>query len=253
MNAILTYHSIDESGSPISLAPEIFRAHHRWLISGKVRVRPLDDLVESRADSGDDVAVTFDDGFRNTREPIAALLADGVPVTIFAVTRHVGGANTWGGRSAPGIPTLPLLDWTDLGHLVARGASVAAHTRTHPPLTGLVGQALDDELLGGLEDLRDRLGSTAAHLAYPYGDVDGRVAARTGQFYRWGYTTEFSPLSAAAPALLLPRLDMYYFQSPGTLEAWGTARFRRHVAWCRTRRRLRKLMPFAHSASRSAR
>ncbi|TFG50637.1 MAG: polysaccharide deacetylase, partial [Gemmatimonadales bacterium] len=45
MRAILTYHSIDDSGSPISVAPEQFRAHVRWLQSGVIRVVPLAELL----------------------------------------------------------------------------------------------------------------------------------------------------------------------------------------------------------------
>jgi peptidoglycan/xylan/chitin deacetylase (PgdA/CDA1 family) len=73
MRAILTYHSIDDSGSPISVAPEEFRAHVRWLGSGAVRVVPLAKLVTLPPDD-DAVALTFDDAFENF-STIAAPLA----------------------------------------------------------------------------------------------------------------------------------------------------------------------------------
>ncbi len=209
------------------------------LVGGKVRVLPLDDLVRQPSSGDDAVAVTFDDGFLNVRNPIVDLLGDGLPVTIFAVTERVGQANDWGGHAAPGIPTLPLLGWDQLEDLVSRGAAVAAHTRTHPSLPSVSRQELDDELLGAREDLRHRLGATLAHLAYPYGDVDDRVAARAGEFFRWGHTTEFRPLAPSDSPLRLPRLDMFYFRAPGALDAWGTPRFRRRVTWLRARRRIR--------------
>ena len=34
--AVLTYHSLDESRSPISLAPAVFEKHVEWLTSGRV-------------------------------------------------------------------------------------------------------------------------------------------------------------------------------------------------------------------------
>jgi peptidoglycan/xylan/chitin deacetylase (PgdA/CDA1 family) len=243
MRAILMYHSVDDSGSPISVSPETFRSHQRWLTAGTVRVLPLDDLVTLPPEGGDAVAVTFDDGILNTREPIHALLGEGLPVTIFVVTGQVGGDNNWGGRSARGIPTLPLLGWTDLERLAARGAAVAAHTRTHSALTTLSDQELDDELLGSREALTQRLGDGGAHFAYPYGDVDDRVAARTSQYYDWGHTTEFRLLTGTEPPLRLPRLDMYYFRAPQALDAWGSARFRRHLLWCQARRTLRSRLP----------
>ena len=53
MRAILTYHSIDDSGSLISVAPAVFRSHVQWLTSGRVRALSLEDLIEHR-DNGEE-------------------------------------------------------------------------------------------------------------------------------------------------------------------------------------------------------
>ena len=44
MRAILTYHSIDDSGSPISVSPAAFRRQLEWLVAERVRVVPLSEL-----------------------------------------------------------------------------------------------------------------------------------------------------------------------------------------------------------------
>jgi peptidoglycan/xylan/chitin deacetylase (PgdA/CDA1 family) len=204
-----------------------------------VQVLTLDQLAIHSDESGDAVAVTFDDGFLNVRGAVEALLANGVPATIFVATAHVGGTNAWGGRSQQGIPTLPLLGWNDLEFLSGRGAAVEAHTRRHAVLTGLSEREIDDELQGCQQDLHARLGTSAAHLAYPYGEVDDAVATRAALHFRFAYTTDFRPMARTDEELRLPRLDMYYFQSPGSLEAWGTAAFARKIAWCRLRRKIR--------------
>ena len=196
----------------------------------------LDDLVAHPDDGDDTVSVVFDDGFLNQRDAVESLLASGLPVTLFVVSGHVGGTNAWGGRADAGIPALPLLDWDDLEHLIARGASIGAHTRRHPVLTRLPDAALDDELSGHLDNLAARLGIRPAHIAYPYGSVDDAVATRAAAHFRWGHTTDFRLLTGADAALRLPRLDMYYFQMPGAIESWGTPAFNRRVAWCRARR-----------------
>ena len=49
MRAILTYHSIDESGSAISISEAVFRAQIAWLAKSDVRVVTLDALTEGRA------------------------------------------------------------------------------------------------------------------------------------------------------------------------------------------------------------
>ncbi len=239
MKAVLTYHSVDDTGSPVSVSPKAFQAHLQWLTTGRVSVLPLEALVENHDGQDDAVAVTFDDGFLNTRGPVSDLRSAGLPVTIFVVTGHAGGTNAWGGRPAPGIPTLELLDWDDLASLRHQGARIEAHTRRHSHLTSLPDDALDEELLGGRQDLHARLGVDSAHLAYPYGEVDDRVAERAARYYRWGHTTDFRLLTHVDAPLRLPRLDMYYFRAPGALESWGTVRFRRRVGWCRVRRTLR--------------
>src|SRR5262245_46283197 len=117
MRAILTYHSIDDSGSPISVRPDAFERHVEWLASGLVRVTTMERLLEVPA-SEHAVAITFDDGFENFRDVAAPrLLAHGFPVTLFVVSGRIGRTNSWGGCREPGIPELPLLDWPALRRL----------------------------------------------------------------------------------------------------------------------------------------
>jgi len=237
--AILTSHSLDDSDSAISLAPERFTRHADWLTTGHVRVLPLGQLAGAADESGDAVAVTFDDGFLNTRSAIERLLDHGIPVTLFVVTGHVGGTNAWGGRPHPGIPALPLLGWKDRESLRARGAAIESHTRSHASLPRLSTTQLDDELQGGQADLEARLGVRSQHLAYPYGEVDDIVATRAAKYFRFAHTTEYRCVTAADDPRRLPRLDMYYFHDARSLDEWGTPAFARRVAWIRARRRIR--------------
>ena len=239
MRAILTWHSIDSSASPVSVAPEEFRRHAAWLASGRVRVVDLEALVGPDAD-GDMVALTFDDGFMNLADHALPLLLDhGLQATIFVVAGHAGGTNAWGGRSDPRVPTLPLLGWDALGRLAEQGIRLGAHTRTHPRLTTVSAGALEDELGGAAETIRRETGRDPTTFAYPYGDVDTRVAEAAGRRYRLCCTTQLRMLRADEDCRLLPRLDMYYFRGAGRLEAWGSARFGGRL-WLRAQaRRLR--------------
>lgn len=242
MRAILTYHSIDESGSPISVGRETFRAHVHWLASGAVQVVPIAELM-ARDDAGDAVAITFDDGFQNFADDAAPLLAEaGLPSTVFVVPEHVGGENDWGGRHAPGIPALPLMDWDTLGMVAEQGATLGAHTRRHRDLTLVRGASLEDEVAGCVERMAAELGSRPETFAYPYGAVDAAVATVVRDVYAYACTTELRALRRDDDRALLPRLDMYYFREPGQLEAWGSAAFRRRL-WLRAQvRRARRLV-----------
>jgi peptidoglycan/xylan/chitin deacetylase (PgdA/CDA1 family) len=226
MKGILTYHSIDNSGSVLSTDEECFRRHVRWLASGRVRVTTLEELPGETSDRHA-VAVTFDDAFVNFDTVAWPLLREhGVPVTLFVPTGHVGDSNRWPGQAEPGIPTLPLLDWDALVRLSEDGVSLGSHSRTHRDLRKLDEGDLRDELEDAAETLRDRTGRRPATFAYPYGLCDDRTAERVREAYELACTTELRVLGTTEDRCRLPRLDAYYFRRPGALESWGSSRFR---------------------------
>src|SRR5688500_7677647 len=125
LRAVLMYHSIDDSGSPISIAPKVFAEHLDWMSQCGMRVVSLGELVAmDRGGSCDTIALTFDDGFASFNGAARLLEAHGFPATVFVVTGHVGRTNAWRGRAQNGIPTMPLLDWTELERLCERGFTV---------------------------------------------------------------------------------------------------------------------------------
>lgn len=252
MRAILTYHSIDESGSPISVGPDVFRAHCAFLASGKVQVVSLETLWEDPP-AGDAVAITFDDGFSNFATEAMPVLRDhAFPATLFVVSDHVGGHNDWGGRRARGIPHLPLLSWTELADLAGRGVRIGAHTRRHRKLTSITGIELRDEVQGSVARIESALGRRPTSFAYPFGAVDDPAAAVVREACALACTTELRALGAHEDRVLLPRLDMFYLRDRGQLEAWGSAGFRSRL-WLRGQgRRLRRLASGATRMSDSA-
>ena len=246
MRAILTWHSLDRSGSPISVAPDEFRRQVTWLLEENVRIVSVEDLLRLD-DMTDAVALTFDDGFSNTLTDAVPVLRDHrLPATCFIVTGQVGGDNRWGGRTTPGIPTLPLLDWDDLARLRDAGVTLGGHTRTHPRLPTLGPAELDHEIRQCADEIRQRLGTEPTGFAYPYGAVDSAVATVVARTYAWACTTELRPLRSDARPHLLPRLDMWYFGETFRRTGWGSPLFRSWV-WARHQgRRLRALLPARH-------
>ena len=242
MRAILTYHSIDSSGSPVSVSEETFSAHARFLGSGRVGVVPLADLP-ALPDEEDAVALTFDDGFLNFSRLAMPLLVDlGLPATVFVVSDAVGTTNAWGGREVPGIPTLPLMGWKELHSVRDAGFEIGAHTRHHPDLTTVSGEQLEDETAGCVDRISSELGERPHSFAYPYGAVNEAVARHSRRLFERSVTTELRPLAPDEDTALLPRLDAWYFRGPGALEGWGTSSFRRRL-WIRAQgRRVRALV-----------
>jgi len=242
MRAILTYHSIDDSGSPISISEHTFRSHLRFLASGTVSVVPLARLADTPPDR-DAVALTFDDGFANFSSAALPLLREHrFDATVFVVSDRAGERNDWGGRAAPGIPTLGLMTWSEIAGALEAGVEIGAHTRNHPDLTTLSAAAMEDEIGGSVRRIEAELGRRPGSFAYPYGAVNAAAASLAGGAFERCCTTELRPLSSGDDRCRLPRLDAWYFRVPGQLESWGAPGFRRRLWVRRQARRVRRLI-----------
>lgn len=238
MRAILTYHSIDPSGSPLSIPPEVFARQMSWLARSGPPVVAIEELLRL-PEHGDAVALTFDDGFDNFATDAWPWLRDlGLPAVLYAVTDLVGGRNTWG--QASGMPSLPLLDWNALGRLAEAGLQIGSHTRSHSRLPELDTALLEDELVGSSDRIGKEIGVRPRTFAYPYGLLDARVADRVRALYHSSCTTELRCLGRADRQHALPRIDTYYLRRAGQLEAWGTTRFRLRLRLRAGARRLRR-------------
>jgi peptidoglycan/xylan/chitin deacetylase (PgdA/CDA1 family) len=242
MRAILTWHSIDSSGSPISVSAAAFRRQIAVLVAAGVDVVSVSTLLSGEWIDRDAVALTFDDGFASVAREAAPVLAEqGLPATIFVVTDCVGAGSRWSRQDGCGMPELPLLDWDALGRLASAGWTMGSHTHTHPDLTQVSPMRLEEEIERSAQELGRRLGVERRGFAYPYGAVDSAVRASVMRAHAWACTTRVALLDDHTRSFGrddLPRLDMWYFEQPGVFERWGTPAFAR---WVRRRHRLRQL------------
>lgn len=242
MKAILTYHSIDDSGSPISVPEATFRGHVQWLANSGIAVVSLDELMRMPDDT-DAIAITFDDGFANFGSVAWPLLQEHeLPVTLFVVSDHAGASNSWSSPRFPDVPRMPLLDWTELGMLAEAGLHLGSHTRHHPDLRTLSGSSLADEIAGAAEQIQARTGTRPRSFAYPYGACNDTVVAAVRGHHEIACTTELRPLGKREDWLRLPRLDAFYFRRPGLLEGWGSGAFQRYLWMRASGRRLRRAL-----------
>jgi peptidoglycan/xylan/chitin deacetylase (PgdA/CDA1 family) len=224
------YHSIDESGSGISLDAETFAAHVRWLATN-VSVVPLTQIAATS--QPDAVAITFDDGFQNFADIALPLLREhGLPATVFVAADYVGKTNGWSVNTSPAVPELPLMSWDVLGQIGTQGITVGSHTRTHPHLRRVPREALHAEIVDAAEVINRQLGMRPTAFAYPYGEYDAACLRAVCNTYALACTTELRALDGNDDALQLPRLDSYYFRRPGMLEQFGAPAFRRFL-WVR--------------------
>ena len=241
MRAVLTYHSIDRSGSAISVTPEAFRLHVEWLASSDVVVVTLPELL-ALPDDVNAVAITFDDGLESIATEAAPLLAaHALPATVFVVTGHVGGDNRWSASCDPKIPVQRVLGWQTLARLQSQGFTIGAHTRRHRHLTRCSDAELTDEVAGSADDIAAALGERPRTFAYPYGAFNPAVASIVAQRFDIACTTVFQPLRPDTPRNLVPRLDACYFKDATHLSRWGMRSFASWIGFRHALRHLRRI------------
>lgn len=243
MKAILTYHSIDDSGSVVSVDPATFRRQMEWLVARGVPVVDVAKLPTLPAEA-DALALTFDDGFENFATAAWPVLRDlGLPATLFVATSWVGRTNGWGGWQGVTVPELPLLGWRELSEMAEEGLKLGSHSRTHPDLRSLDDEArLAEEIAGAGEDIERETGRRPDAFAYPYGAENARVRAATRSVYDVACTTELRLLEEGEDPHRLPRLDAFYLRRAERLEAWGTRSFKRYIALRNGMRRAKRIL-----------
>jgi peptidoglycan/xylan/chitin deacetylase (PgdA/CDA1 family) len=236
VSAILTYHSLDASGSVISIRPSVFRQHIEALHRTGAPVVPLNRVRHTPGA----VAITFDDGFKNFLDHAAPLLQQyRYPATVFAVSGYCGGYNQWPSQPAGAIPRLELMNWSDLREIAAQGVELGAHTASHPFLSRMSEQDAAAELDSSKKEIEDRTGRTVSTLAYPYGDSSVAVRRLAAERFDLACGADLRFVTARSVSSNLPRLDAYYFHDPGRLEKLTSAPVRSYLAVRRVMRGIR--------------
>lgn len=240
--AILTYHSLDDSDSVISVAPRIFAAQMQSLAEARLRVVTLDEILRLLHSGESAVAITFDDGFRNLRDHAAPVLARyGFPATIFLVSAHCGRDNGWTNQPA-GIVRQPLLDWNEIKTLHAAGMRFGAHSHGHPDLTQLSLAAAEAEMVDSKRAIEAALDEPVDTFAYPYGTCDASTRMLAQRHFRIACGVRLGYASRSSDAMELERLDMYYWRNQPDLSNLFAPLTRAYVGVRATLRAARHLM-----------
>lgn len=222
MLAILTYHSIDDSGSVVSIAPRTFADQMKALAETGFRGISMKEALTYRQANGrwpeNSAVLTFDDGFANFYETAMPEIAKhSFSATVFVISGHVGGHNDWDAPPAV-LGSQSMLTWSQVKELDEQGIEIGAHTRTHPDLRRLSKPEIEAEITGCCSDISERTGQAVESFAYPYGYLNRQAEEVAQQAMRSACTTELRRTNDE-PFHLLPRVDMYYLQSPNQLSS----------------------------------
>jgi peptidoglycan/xylan/chitin deacetylase (PgdA/CDA1 family) len=171
---IVAFHRVQpavDEGDGLSVSIEAFARFCRFF-RRHFRVAPLRTLVEKLERGqplGRELAITFDDGYRDNFLHAAPVLeALGLPATFFVVAQWIGTdvVPWWDGQRAA---RYAWMSWDEVRDLRARGFEIGAHTLTHADLGRVSGAEAERELCGARAILEDRLAAPVDLFAYPYG------------------------------------------------------------------------------------
>jgi peptidoglycan/xylan/chitin deacetylase (PgdA/CDA1 family) len=212
---VVCYHAVSADWpADLSVPPDALARQLEALVRKGYRGATLSDALAPGARRERLVAVTFDDAFASVLAARPVLERFDIPGTLFVPTRLIDrpGAMSWPGietwLEGPHRDELRPLSWAQVGELQEAGWEMGSHTCTHPRLTQLDDVCLQDELRRSKADLEERTGRRCPTIAYPYGDVDGRVmAAAATAGYDIG--VGLRPTWSRATPLHWPRVGVY--------------------------------------------
>jgi peptidoglycan/xylan/chitin deacetylase (PgdA/CDA1 family) len=218
---VLCYHAVSPTWTAaLSVTPDALERQLTWLTRRGWRGATFSQAVLSCTPART-LAVTFDDAFASVLELAHPILDSlGLPATVFTPTAFAstGRPLEWPGidhwAQTPAAPELECLTWDALGQLAQAGWEVGSHTRTHPHLTSLDGEALHTELAESRAEVSERLGLDCTSIAYPYGDVDYRVA-EAAQVAGYTVGASMSSRLERLGVLRWPRIGIYHVDSLG--------------------------------------
>jgi glycosyltransferase involved in cell wall biosynthesis/peptidoglycan/xylan/chitin deacetylase (PgdA/CDA1 family) len=219
---ILLYHAFggpDERGSRYIVPARRLHQQAALLHLLGFRVAPLDEIVEEwrafRFPPRRTIAITIDDGYADNYSlgmPIFSRY--GFAPTVFVVSREE--SNFWDRDTE--LRGRPLMTDTEVGGLVAAGAAIGAHTRTHADLRLLDGSERREEIQGSKADLEQRLDRPVTLFAYPFGAIDDDVAAAAE-------AADFRAACIAAPGTNGPRTPNMWLRRIEIRGTYTLARF----------------------------
>lgn len=162
----------------------------------------------SGSETGDNFAITFDDGYLSIYERACPLLKErDMTATVYVVVDSLGGINEWDRRM--GDQEEKMMSAQQARELADNGFEIASHTLTHPHLTQIDDEQLAREIADSKHKLEDLVGREVASFSYPYGDFDCRVLnAAVAAGYKNAVSTKLGTVIEGTSLFEAPRVNV---------------------------------------------
>ena len=171
---VLCYHKVErrQELGVTRISPRRFEKQIERIARAGWKTIGLSDVIAcangQRVAAPNELAITFDDGYRGLRDHAFPVLAEyGFRATCFVITEYAGKLNRW--DVAYGGRRFAHLAWRDMRAWQGRGIEFASHTATHPRLTRCSSEQVRGELVRSRIAIERELGVTPAAISYPFG------------------------------------------------------------------------------------
>ncbi len=220
--AVLLYHSIGTTTTPsfakLTVDPMLFEEHLAALREQSIDVIPFSQVPTALAEGHNAVAITIDDGLANAADAAApALLRHGLSATLFVPSAFVGTSASWlhgdDGKQ-------PMMTWAAITELAQTGFEIGSHGKFHLAADVNSPELIRDDAVASKTELEQRLGTSVASFAYPYGYYTRRARqAVRDAGYAQACVVYDLPARARDDRWTLPRLLVDNQTSPEALVA----------------------------------
>jgi peptidoglycan/xylan/chitin deacetylase (PgdA/CDA1 family) len=171
--AIVVFHRVNDAypNDPITSTRAEFESFVRFFARffDVISLRALLDRLETGADVGSTLTITFDDGYWGNATIAAPILKRyGLPACFFVTTDFIGTNHVPWWDCENGIKT-QWMTWDLVRELRAAGHEVGSHTATHVNLGVVSGAEARHEIGEGKARLEAELAESSGLFAYPYG------------------------------------------------------------------------------------
>lgn len=170
------------------------------------------DLIKKDKLPAKTVIITFDDGFANNYEgAFLPLLKRGMKATWFIASGYVDSYSTWLDYHLNDR----MLSSAQLREMHRQGMEIGSHTISHPDLTTLTEEELEQEIGHSKHWLEDIVNAPVVSFAYPYGRYHHR-AVESVRRHGYSFACSVRPgwYSHKANDHELPRITIFSGDSP---------------------------------------
>ena len=213
---ILTFHAFDNQSSVISFPPKVFRRGIAKLYENGYRTMSLLDAADclrmGKSFPERSLVITFDDGYQTLYQVAFPILQDyGMSATVFLTVGEKG--EMMPDTRLPSLNGRSMLSWYEILEMHQWGIDFGAHTLTHPDLTRLPVDRIENEIVESKRIIENALSAPVVCFAYPYGHYNHQSRELVRQHFVCACSDNLGLIHAGSNLYALERVDAYYLHT----------------------------------------